>query len=89
MKSIARQVENGEIEFTKHAYDQMMVRDIYIRQVHDVILNGKIVKKWQDRDCHKVAIVGRRFNGDSLKVVLKDVQPPVVITVCYPYENLE
>jgi len=85
MKQIAKKVEKGSLFFTKHAYEQMIARDIYIKQVHEAILNGKVVQKWRERDGEKMAIVGKRFNGDPIKVVVKNSEPLTVITVCYPY----
>ena len=86
-KRIAKMVEIDEYEMTKHAYDQMIARDIFIRQVKDAIINGRIAKKWQENNCDKFAIIGKRFNGDYIKVVVKDSEIPKVITVCYPYEK--
>jgi hypothetical protein len=88
-KSIARKIAAGDYQVTRHAYDQMVARDIYIRQVHDAIVNGRVVQRWDERDGPKLAIVGPRFNGDFLKVVVKDLPTPKVITVCYPYEELD
>ena len=88
-KRIARLVKTGEYQMTRHAYQQMIARDIFIRQVEDAILNGKVARTWDDREGKKYAIVGDRFNGDSIKVVVKDTEIPKVVTVCYPYEDLE
>ena len=87
-RNIARKVILGEYEMTKHAYDQMVARDIFIKQVEDALLNGRVAQKWSERDCDKLAIIGERFNGDPIKVVVKDTDKPKVITVCYPYEEL-
>lgn len=86
-RRIAKMVEIDEYEMTKHAYDQMIARDIFIRQVKDAIINGRIAKKWQEKKYDKFAIIGKRFNGDYIKVVVKDTEIPKVITVCYPYEK--
>ena len=74
---------------TRHAYEQMLARDIFIKQVHDAVLNGRVVKRKIDRGVEKLEIVGERFNGDFIKVVVKDTEVPKVITVCYPYENFD
>ncbi len=74
---------------TRHAYDQMIARDIFIRQVEDAILNGRVARRWPERDGVKLAIIGERFNGDFIKVVVKDCEIPKVITVCYPYEEID
>ena len=58
-------------------------------RMEDALINGKIVGKWPDPDGEKLAIVGERFNGDVIKVVIKDTEIPKVITVCYPYENYD
>ncbi len=79
----------GEYEMTRHAYDQMLARDIFIKQVHDAVLNGRVVRRWPDRGVEKLEIIGERFNGDFIKVVVKDSDIPKVITVCYPYEKLD
>lgn len=86
-KTIAQKIAAGSYRMTKHAYDQMIARDIYIKQVHEAILNGRVVRRWPERDGDKLAIVGARFNGDLLKIVVKDQEVPKVITVCYPYEQ--
>ncbi|KAF1081713.1 MAG: hypothetical protein GQF41_2053 [Candidatus Rifleibacterium amylolyticum] len=88
-RRIARFVKTGEYQMTRHAYDQMMARDIFIRQVEDAILNGRVARRWSERDGEKLAIIGERFNGDFIKVVVKDTEIPKVITVCYPYEELD
>ncbi len=88
-KRICDQVAAEKYVLTRHAYDQMKVRDIYIRQVIDAILNGKVVKTWRQRDYKKIAVLGTRFNGDHLKIVIKDVEIPQIITVCFPYEELD
>jgi len=88
-RRIARYVKAGDYQMTRHAYDQMLARDIFIRQVEDAILNGRVARRWSERDGEKLAIIGERFNGDYIKVVVKDTEIPKVITVCYPYEELD
>lgn len=88
-RRIARLVTAGEYQMTRHAYDQMIARDIFIRQVEDAIINGRVAGRWPERDGEKLAIIGERFNGDPIKVVVKDCEIPKVITVCYPYENVD
>lgn len=86
-RQIAKKIQAGEYKITKHAYEQMIARDIYIRQIYEAIANGRVVKKWEENGVTKLAIVGQRFNGDYIKVVVKDLPIPKVITVCYPYED--
>ncbi len=88
-RRIARLIASGDYEMTQHAYDQMIAREIYIRQVEDAVINGRVAKRWQERGIEKLSIVGERFNGDFIKVVVKDTPVPKVITVCYPYEKLD
>jgi hypothetical protein len=88
-RRIAKMIESGDYQMTRHAYDQMLARDIFIKQVHDAILNGRVVKRWHERGVDKLEIIGERFNGDFIKVVVKDTEIPKVITVCYPYEKLD
>jgi hypothetical protein len=88
-RRIAKMIEAGDYEMTRHAYDQMFARDIFIKQVHDAILNGRVIKKWIERGVEKLAVIGERFNGDYIKVVVKDTEIPKVITVCYPYEKID
>ncbi len=88
-RRIARMVASGDYQMTKHAYDQMIARDIFIKQVEDAVVNGRVARRWPERDGEKLAIIGERFNGDFIKVVVKDCEIPKVITVCYPYEELD
>ncbi|GAB4268316.1 MAG: hypothetical protein Kow0029_03600 [Candidatus Rifleibacteriota bacterium] len=88
-RRIAKLVAAGDYEMTRHAYDQMIARDIYIRQVEDAIMNGRVVRTWDERGIQKIAVIGERFNGDFIKVVVKDTEIPKIITVCYPYEKLD
>ncbi len=88
-RRIAKLVATGDYEMTRHAYDQMVAREIYIRQVEDAIINGRVAKTWKEYNGTKFAIIGERFNGDFIKVVVKDMEIPKVITVCYPYEKLD
>lgn len=83
-RSIAGKIVAGEVQISRHAYDQMIAREIYIKQIHDVLLNGRVVGRWKERGGEKLAIVGDRFNGDRLKVIILDRKVPKVITVCYP-----
>lgn len=82
-------VAAGDYQMTKHAYDQMIARDIFIKQVEDAVINGRVAARWAERDGEKLSIIGERFNGDFIKVVVKDCDIPKVITVCYPYEKLD
>ena len=86
-RQIAKMVENGDYEMTKHAYNQMIARNIFIKQVEEAIINGRVVNKWSEYGGDKLAIVGERYNGDNIKVIVKDCEIPKVITVCYPYEE--
>jgi hypothetical protein len=86
-RKIAKLVEAGDYEMTKHAYDQMIARDIFIKQVEEAIINGRVVNRWSEYGGDKLAIVGKRYNGDNIKVIVKDLEIPKIITVCYPYEN--
>ena len=88
-RRIARMVASGEYQMTKHAYDQMIARDIFIKQVEDAVVNGRVARRWPERGGEKLAIIGERFNGDFIKVVVKDSEIPKVITACYPYEELD
>jgi hypothetical protein len=88
-RRIAKMVKNGDYQMTRHAYEQMIFREIYIRQVQDAIMNGRVVRKWSERGVQKLAVVGERFNGDFIKVVVKDTEIPIVVTVCYPYEKFD
>lgn len=85
-KRIAKLVAAGEYHMTKHAYDQMLARDIFIKQVEEALINGRVVNRWPERGGDKYAIVGERYNGDDIKVIIKDAETPRIITVCYPYE---
>lgn len=86
-RSILKKAEEGKFFFTKHAYDQMKVRDIFIKQVYETIQSGRVVDRRPERDGDTLIIIGNRFNGDALKVVVKDTEEPRVITVCYPHES--
>ena len=85
-RSILKKAEEGKFQFTRHAYDQMKERDIFIKQVYEAIQNGRVIDRRPERDGDTLVIVGKRFNGDDLKVVVKDAEEPRVITVCYPHE---
>ncbi len=87
-RNIIEKIQQGQFQFTQHAYQQMLARDIYIRQVPEAIQRGRVVKRWNERDGEKLAIVGPRFNGDYIKVLVKDAETPRIITVCYPYEEV-
>ena len=85
-KRIAKLVATGDYQMTKHAYNQMIARDIFIKQVEEALINGHVVNKWPERGGDKFAIVGERYIGDDIKVIVKDAEIPRIITVCYPYE---
>lgn len=88
-RRIAKMIAAGDYEMTRHAYEQMIARDIFIKQVHDAVLSGRVNRRWRERGVDKLEIIGERFNGDFIKVVVKDTEIPKVITVCYPYEKFD
>lgn len=88
-RQIRERIAAEQYVLTKHAYDQMTVRDIYVRQVVEAVLNGRVVRTWHHPQYKKIAVIGTRFNGDHLKIVIKVAPTPQIITVCFPYEDLD
>lgn len=82
-KEIAEKIAAGTVHVTRHAYEQMIARGIYIKQVHEAIVNGRVMKKWTDRGGDRLAIVGARFNGDVIKVIVKDCDVPRVLSLIH------
>jgi len=86
-RTIAKKVGEGTFEFSKHAFHRMLDRDIFIKQVAEAIANGRVVDRRPERDGDTLTILGSRFNGDPIKIVVKDAEIPRIITVCYPRDE--
>jgi hypothetical protein len=45
---IRRKIELGEYEFSKHAVDQMILRDIAVNEVRDVLCDAQVIEDYPD-----------------------------------------
>lgn len=66
---IRRKVSNGKFEFSKHAVDQSICRDIRVDEIREAILNGEIIEDYPDDKYGPSCLVfGRTLRGRPIHV---------------------
>ncbi|MEW6067497.1 MAG: DUF4258 domain-containing protein [Nitrospirota bacterium] len=67
--SIIRAVENGNIEWQRHALERMMEREIPMEAVKEVLKNGEIIEDYPDDKPYPIALFLGWINNEPLHVV--------------------
>lgn len=45
---IRKKINSNSFEFSKHAVDQSIIRHISIQELHEAIMNGKVIEDYPD-----------------------------------------
>ncbi len=63
-------IQNGRIEWQRHALEKMMERGISRKAVKEVLLNGEIIENYPDDKPYPSALFLRWTNNQPLHVVV-------------------
>jgi hypothetical protein len=75
---IRRKVANNQFEFSKHAVDQSILRQIRVQEVRDTIANGQVIEDYPDD----------KYGPSCLICGLTPAQRPIHIQCSYPSRPL-
>jgi anti-sigma28 factor (negative regulator of flagellin synthesis) len=48
IEQIRIKIQTGQFEFSKHAVDQSILRQISVQELHEAIANGEIIEDYPD-----------------------------------------
>ncbi len=48
IEEIRRKIEAGKFEFSKHAADQSILRQISVREIREAVINGEVIEDYPD-----------------------------------------
>jgi hypothetical protein len=68
-KSLSNAVENGNMEWQRHALERMLEREISRKMVKSVLLSGEIVEEYSDDEPYPSALFLGCIEGQPLHVV--------------------
>lgn len=78
LDEIRRKVANSRFEFSKHAADQILVRDIRVQEVREAIANGEIIEHYPDD----------KYGPSCLLLGFTRARRPVHVQCSYPSRPL-
>lgn len=66
---IRQKISDGKFEFSKHAVDQSIVRDIGVNEVCEAVSNGEIIEDYpDDKYGPSCLVLGRTIGGRPIHV---------------------
>jgi len=87
IEQIQAKVSAGEFEFTRHAADQSILRQITVHEIREAIENGEIIEDYpEDKYTPSCLILGFTKSGRPLHVQCSHPSRPIikVITLYQP-----
>jgi len=87
MEQIQIKVAAGEFEFTRHATDQSILRQITVQEIRDAILNGEIIEDYpDDKYAPSCLVLGFTRSGRPLHIQCSHPSRPIIkiITLYHP-----
>ncbi len=78
IEEIRQKISDEQFEFSKHAVDQSIVRNILVREVRDAIANGQIIEDYLDD----------KYGASCLISGLTQGKRPIHIHCSYPSRPL-
>jgi Domain of unknown function (DUF4258) len=78
IEAIRQKVADGEYEFSKHAADQSILRQIQVREVKEAIANGQVIEDYPDD----------KYGASCLISGLTQAQRPIHTQCSYPSRPL-
>lgn len=87
---IREKIRSAQFEFSKHATDQSIKRDISVREIKEAILNGEVIEDYpDDKYGPSFLIFGRTSEARPLHIQCSYPQRPLVkiITLYQPDPN--
>jgi hypothetical protein len=86
-KKFSKFVNEGQIEWRKHALERMISRGISRNDVLEVLLNGEVIERYDDSKPFPSMLISGKANGRAIHVVVAhDVENErqLLITVYEP-----
>ena len=78
-EQIRTKIELGQFEFSKHAVDQSIVRDISVQELREAIANGEIIEDYPDnKRSPSCLILGFTLAGRPLHIQCSYPSRPLV-----------
>jgi len=74
LKAIRQKIINNQYEYSQHAFNQSILRQITVKEVKQAILNGKIIENYPDD----------KYGASCLIFGLTETQRPLHIQCSYP-----
>ncbi|MEA5620954.1 DUF4258 domain-containing protein [Cronbergia sp. UHCC 0137] len=71
---IRRKVAENQFEFSKHAVDQSILRQIRVQEIRETIANGQVIEEYPDD----------KYGASCLICGLTEAQRPIHIQCSYP-----
>lgn len=87
IRELRRRIAQGQFEFSQHAVDQSIIRQISVREVREAFANGQVIEDYpDDRYGASCLILGFTLAGRPLHVQCSHPSRPVVkiITLYQP-----
>ena len=75
---IRRKFAEGQFEFSKHAVDQSILRQVRVQEVRDAVANGQIIEDYPDD----------KYGPSCLICGWTQARRPIHIQCSYPYRPL-
>jgi hypothetical protein len=77
--SLRKKIETDQFEFSKHAVDQSILRNISVQEMREAIANGDIIEEYpDDKYWPSYLIYGRTVEGRPLHVQCSHPSRPLV-----------
>lgn len=69
IEEIRNKIESDEFEFSKHAVDQSIIRDISVQEVREVCANAEVIENYpEDKYGASCLIFGMTMTGRPLHI---------------------
>lgn len=75
---IRHKIDEGQFEFSKHAVDQSILRQIRVREIKEAISNGQVIEDYRQD----------KYGPSCLVCGLTRAQRPIHIQCSYPFRPL-
>jgi len=90
IEEVRRKIVDGKYEFSKHAVDQSIIRDISVKDIEEAIAAGEIIEDYPDDKFNpSFLIYGRTGTGRPIHVHCSYPARPLIkiITIYEPDSN--
>lgn len=78
IEEIRQKISNGQFEFSKHAADQSILRQVQVQEVREAIANGQVIEDYPND----------KYAPSCLVSGLTQAQRPIHVQCSYPSRSL-